>query len=367
VLAPTHSYVDGRELDGWREHDALAPYKVVRRRLLRSPIYPGQRRGPVKKFAAMVLDLALCIETALAVLRVAGEEGARTVCIGELIAGGWLLGLLCWIPGIRSVVYVHGEEITTGDAYDPRHRRARRGLRRADRVVVVSRFSQAQATRLLGSSAGRKLFLVPNGVDRGRFTPGVRRADLAERYGLSGAFVFVSICRLVEKKGVDNAIRALALVARTRPDCRLLVVGAGPYASELHSLAEVCGGGRVIFAGGVAEEELADHYRLGDVFVMPNRALANGDTEGFGLVFLEANACGLPAVAGTDGGSTEAVEHGVNGLVVDGRSVEQIAEAMLRLREDEGLRGELARGGLARAASADWQPVTERFVEVCLD
>lgn len=366
VLAPTHSYVDEQELAGWRAHDRLAPYTVLRRRRLRSPLGAGRAYGPLGKIAAIAADLALRVQTALAVLRLAGEVGARTVCVGELLAGAWLIALLRWIPGIRTVAYVHGEEITTEDAYDPRHRRARRALRGADRVVVVSRFSQAEAERLLGRSAPRKLFLIPNGVDRDRFRPGPARADLVRRYGLDGCFVFVSVCRLVEKKGVDNAIRALGVVTRKHPDCRLLVVGEGPYEAELHRLAQLCGDGRVIFAGAAPDEALADHYRLGDVFVMPNRALANGDTEGFGLVFLEANACGLPVIAGADGGSTDAVEHGVNGLVVDGGSVAQIAHAMTLLREDAGLRARLARSGLARAAAADWADRADAFLDVCL-
>ncbi len=125
--------------------------------------------------------------------------------------------------------------------------------------------------------------------------------------------------------------------------------------------------GKVIFAGSVPHGELAEHYRLGDVFVMPNRELPNGDTEGFGLVFLEANGCGLPVIAGRDGGSTDAVQHGVNGLVVDGGSVDEIAHAMLLLYEDAGLRDELRRQGMARAAGADWERKTRDFLAICLE
>ena len=107
------------------------------------------------------------------------------------------------------------------------------------------------------------------------------------------------------------------------------------------------------------------HYQLGDVFVMPNRRMPDGDTEGFGLVFLEANACGLPAIAGRDGGSTEAVEDGVNGLVVDGHSVDAVAAARLALREDAALYATLRRQGLAVAAASDWEVRTGAFLGVC--
>ena len=94
---------------------------------------------------------------------------------------------------------------------------------------------------------------------------------------------------------------------------------------------------------------------------MPNRRLANSDTEGFGLVFLEANACGPPVIAGSDGGSIDAVRHGVNGLLVDGHAVASIRDAMLALRTDAALRARLREAGLA-AAAADWRHKARAFV-----
>jgi phosphatidylinositol alpha-1,6-mannosyltransferase len=208
--------------------------------------------------------------------------------------------------------------------------------------------------------------LILNGVDQQRFRPQPRRTDLMRRYGLEGCFVFVCVCRLIQKKGVDHTIRAFEQVAAKHPASRLLIVGKGPFEPELKALVSEVGlAGRITFAGEVADADLPAHYALGDVFVMPNRALANGDTEGFGLVFLEANACGVPVIAGRDGGSVEAVEHGVNGLVIDGHSVEAVAAAMLRLREDGVLRARLRQGGLARAAAADWRGKAEQFLQVC--
>ena len=112
----------------------------------------------------------------------------------------------------------------------------------------------------------------------------------------------------------------------------------------------------------MTDDDLVDHYRLGDVFIMPNRELANGDTEGFGLVFLEANSCGLPVIAGRDGGSTDAVCHGQNGLVVNGNSVADIAAAMAALLFDASLRAKLREGARAMAAAADWKEKAALFM-----
>jgi phosphatidylinositol alpha-1,6-mannosyltransferase len=272
-----------------------------------------------------------------------------------------------FVPGVRTVSYVHGEEITTEDLYDREHVRGRRALQNSDAIIVVSRFTQQAVQRLLGSHAPAKVSLLENGVDGGRFHPGPRPDELIELYRLHNCFVFVSVCRLLEKKGVDHAIRAFAQVVARYPDTRYLIVGTGPYAETLRALAqELRLSDQVVFVGQVAEDELADHYRLGDVFIMPNRELPNGDTEGFGLVFLEANSCGLPVIAGRDGGSTDAVQDGGNGLVVNGHSVDDIAAAMLRLKEDPDLRARLRAQGLMVAARAGWAEKARAFLAICL-
>ena len=365
VVAPRISYADGLPTIGWREHDRGKPYRVIRLPLLRTVMAGAPRHG-LQRLLFLARDAAIRLRLMALLGWLMLTAGVRTVCVGELLASFWLIRLLRVMPGVRTVAYVHGEEITTEDAYDPAHRRGRQALLDSDRIVVVSRFTQHAVMALLDAAASQ-VSLIENGVDGGRFRPAPKSQELLELYRLEGCFVFVSVCRLLEKKGIDHAMRGFAAVVGRHPDSRYLVVGAGPYRPELQALAAELGlEAQVVFAGQVADAELADHYRLGDVFVMPNRELANGDTEGFGLVFLEANACGLPVIAGQDGGSTDAVQSGVNGLVVDGRSVEAVGGAMLLLRRDAGLRGALRQGGLAMAAAAGWAGKTQAFLDICL-
>jgi phosphatidyl-myo-inositol dimannoside synthase len=367
VLAPHINYADGLPMIGWREHDRRAPYRTVRLPLLRTVMRNVPWRGSVDKLLFRVSDLVIRLRLAATLLRLIRSEAAPAVCIGELLASSWIIELLRCLPRVRTIVYVHGEEITTDDPFDRRHRRARRALLRADRIVVVSRFTLGAVRGLLGAAADGKISLVENGVDTTRFHPMGKRPDLVELYRLRGAFVFVSVCRLLEKKGIDHAIRAFAEVARRHQECRYVVVGTGPYEETLRRIAVEAGvADSVVFAGEVPDEDLAEHYCLGDAFVMPNRKLPNGDTEGFGLVFLEANSCGIPVIAGCDGGSRDAVRHGANGLIVNGSSVEEIAAAMLSLREDAALRARLSRGALEIAAAADWRNKVEAFLQLCI-
>ena len=364
VVAPRIGYSDGLPLIGWREYDRVAPFPVQRLPLLRTVFAP--RRRMLGKVPQMARDVLIRGRLAWSVLRQV-RRGVRAVCVGELVASGWLLHLLRWVPGVRTLVYVHGEEITTDDPYDPGAVRRRRALLAADHVVVVSRFTQRAVVAMLGEALAGRIVLVENGVDTTRFFPAARQTDLVERYGLRGQFVFITVCRLLEKKGVDQVLRAFAQLLPAFPGMRYLVVGTGPYEAELQRLAAELGiAAAVAFAGNVAEHELVAHYRLGDVFVMPNRVLPNGDTEGFGLVFLEANACGLPVIAGRDGGSVDAVTDGENGLVVDGNSVPALLDAMRRMRGEEALRSQVAAVGLRAAKAADWNSRAEAFLQACV-
>lgn len=354
VMAPSSNYLTGKEFEDWHQFDRRVPYKIIRLPLLRT-LLSRQAKGPAMQWLFRIEDIALRLRIFARVAWAVWFEGVRTVCVGELLASAWMLPTFRLALGVRTLVYIHGEEITTEDGYDGGHQRARRALGAADAIIVVSRFTFGAVEALIGSEQCGKICLIENGVNRRLFTPGRRSPILLTRYDLADQFTFVSVCRLLEKKGIDTAIRGFAEVVRKHPNSRYVIVGDGAFAPELRALASELGlEGQVVFTGRVPDDELVDHYRLGDVFVMPNRRMADGDTEGFGLVFLEANSCGIPVIAGRDGGSTDAVAHDVNGLVVDGGSVEEVCGAMRIMREDYMLRKRLAAGGLARTERAGW-------------
>src|SRR6185312_3050985 len=154
------------------------------------------------------------------------------------------------------------------------------------------------------------------------------RAELRARYGLGDRPTVVCLSRLVPRKGQDVLIKALPSIRRR--------VGGGPYLDTLRKLAQERGvADHVKFTGGVATPELPAHHALADVFAMPCRTRGAGlDVEGLGIVFLEASASGVPVVAGESGGAPEAVQHNKTGLVVDGRSVDQVADAVAELLTD---------------------------------
>jgi phosphatidylinositol alpha-1,6-mannosyltransferase len=359
VLAPLINYMTGRELERCAAFDAAAPYTVHRVKLLRT-VFPPQMRWR-NRIAQAVQDVVVRGQVVAAIHRIVRTENITTLCIGELVAGGWLVRVARLLR-LSSIVYVHGEEVSITDSYDPDRRRRRATLAAADSVVAVSEFTKTALIALMQVDP-RKITLIPNGVDLSRFSPRARRADLLARYGLGGKRVLLTLGRLSPRKGQDKVIETLPALCATFPDLVYLLAGDGPSRDLLASRAEALGiRDRVVFAGSIPDHEVADTYALADVFIMANRTLPDGETEGFGLVFLEANACGVPVIAGRAGGSQDAVTDGVNGLTVDGEDEAMIAGAISRLLTDARLREVLIAQGLHKAAASAWPARAASFL-----
>jgi phosphatidylinositol alpha-1,6-mannosyltransferase len=219
--------------------------------------------------------------------------------------------------------------------------------------VANSRF-----TASLVEQAGvdrRRIHVIHPGCDAERFQP--RPVDRALRDRLLGARaggrVVLTVGNLVERKGHDMVIQALAQIISLIPDATYLIVGEGPYRDDLDRLARATGvRDRVVFAGRVDADGLPDVYALSDVFVMPSRVRhAAGDVEGFGLVFLEANACGKPVIGGRTGGIPEAIVDGKTGFLVEPESVADIADRLKTLLTDREVATEMGRQGRARVTA----------------
>jgi len=235
-------------------------------------------------------------------------------------------------------------------------------LRRADRLYAVSRYTAAALRSLVGPRAA-PVALLRNGVDLDRFSPAVDPGEIRKRHDLGADPVVVSIGRMVPRKGQDVLIDALPQVRAAVPGTRLLLVGTGRDEQRLRRRAVRRAGDGVIFAGRVAWDELPAYHRAGTVFAHPNRSRWAGlEQEGFGVVFLEAQACGVPVVAGRSGGSPEALEEGRTGLLVDGRDRDAVAGVLIDLLADEPRRaamGVAARTWVERSWS--WDTIVNRF------
>ena len=197
---------------------------------------------------------------------------------------------------------------------------------RADHYIPLSRLTLERFLKVWPVDPAR-CTVMHNAIHLDAFAPGPKDEALSARLGLSGRTVLMTFGRLdptEQAKGNDRVIRLLPRLAAKVPDVAYLICGKGGDRPRLERIAAECGvADRVVFAGAVPEEEKAAHYRLADVYVMPSVG------EGFGFVFLEAMACGIPAVASDVDGGREAVLEGEIGWLCDPHDPDSIEQAVL--------------------------------------
>lgn len=222
----------------------------------------------------------------------------------------------------RLLLVIYGLE-----AWRPAQRVTRLLLRRVDHVVSISEFTKGSFLEW-ARVPEHLVTVIPCCVEADRFAAGPKSPALVNRYGLAGRRVLMTVARLSHAeryKGVDEVIGVLPMVAESIPNISYLVVGDGPDRRRLETKAHACGvADRVVFAGYIDEAEKAVHYRLADLFVMPGRG------EGFGIVYLEAMACGIPVIASTLDASRETMLGGRAGDVVNPDEPEELRLAILR-------------------------------------
>jgi phosphatidylinositol alpha-1,6-mannosyltransferase len=373
---------------GAAEFDARQAFPVIR--------HPGSLMLPVPSVARRAA-------------RILRERDCDTVLFGAAAPLGLLAPALRRAGATRIVAITHGHE--AGWAVLPG---ARSLLRRiGDQVDVMTYLGEYSRARLAGAlspeAADRMVRLAP-GVDTSAFRPGAGGAAIRARLGLGDRPVVICVSRMVPRKGQDTLIRAwpqvLAGAARSSGPAEpgpggtavagetaaagetagaseaagaagattrragapvLLLIGDGPYRSDLVRLAERNGvSGSVVFTGPAPWEELPAYYDAGDIFAMPCRTRRRGlDVEGLGIVYLEASATGLPVIGGDSGGAPDAILDGETGFVVPGRSVATVADRVLSLLGDPAAARAMGERGMAWVDHEwRWDLVADRLAKI---
>lgn len=286
--------------------------------------------------------------------------------LGTVNDGRYGLWLRRWC-GLPYVVFVHGNEISRILSAPADHGLELRTLAQADRVVAVSRFTAGLVERA-GVPADRIEVVYP-GCDVDVYVPQPANPELRRKLlGRRGENrVILTTGNLVARKGHDIVIRALARVREVVPDVTYLIVGDGPYRADLEQLAQSRGvQDHVVFAGQASDAELPAIYALADVFIMASRERREADdVEGFGLVYLEAGACGKAVIGGRSGGIPEAIVERVTGLLVDPEDPDDVARALIRCLTEPGFSAALGKAGADRARREfTWPQYADRIQRV---
>ena len=282
------------------------------------------------------------------VRRLAHSHAVDLVVIDPALPAG-LIGPRLDLP---YAVIVHGAEVAIPARLPGTRRLLGRVLDGAAGVIAAGGYAARECERALGRPL--PTFLIPPGVDIDRFKPqsAAERVEARRRLELPiEAPTVVSVSRLVPRKGMDTLVRSAALLAGVREDLQVVIAGSGRDRRRLTRLAARVRA-PVRIPGRLSDDDLVSLYGCADVFAMLCRTRWRGlEQEGFGIVFLEAAAAGVPQVAGRSGGAHEAVADGETGIVLDPATPQSAAEAIGALLDDPERRKEMGDASRRRAES----------------
>ncbi len=355
LLPQENNYILCPKDPGWEQFDSQTGLQTIRRRIPAGNLIRDKLlKGLLYAFWTLVLDR---------------KYHFRKIHCGQVLSSGFTGWLMNKLFGIPYNIYVYGSE-TFRFGYSPLFMKyIKTFLSNAEYIVPNSQFTCNEFMAL--GIPPEKFKIITPGVDTGFFKPAPKDATLMEKYGLNGKTVLLTVARLDERKGHEVMIRAVADLSSQFPDLIYLIVGAGREEERLRKLTkELNVTDQVIFCGYIPDSELPKFYNLCDIFILLNRQTYDdvrlrGDYEGFGIVFLEAAACGKPVVAGDFGGVASAIENGRSGLIIDANDQSAIRQTLVSLIQNPSLREQLGQYGLERARqSFDWQIISREIMKI---
>lgn len=320
---------------GWKEFDSEQNFRIYRVPFINIP-----------KIRMPLVWLFLLFAAPFVIMK----ERPTIIHSGHAIETGFACAIMKWLFRRKYVVHTYGEEIKW---YSSGKYRALRqvlvwALRQADVITTISTYTQSNLVKL--GIPREKIMLLYPGVDLEKFQRIPDLSKLRDKYQLNGRKILLTVARLLERKGNDMVIRALPRVLKQVPNLVYLIVGEGREEEKLRFLVKRLNLGKhVVFVGRIPNDQVPQYYYLCDIFIMPNRMVeSTKDVEGFGIVFLEANACDKPVIGGKSGGAVDAIIDGATGLLVEPTSLDKIVSAILKLIADDRLASAMGQKGRKR-------------------
>ena len=265
---------------------------------------------------------------------------------GEILPMGIVGFILSKIFKIPYIIYTHSEDVGVLRSLKGERKLGVFILRNASKVISACKFGEDQLIKL--GIPEDKIFRLTPGVED-FFLRKINYSDIEkfkEDKNLKGRKILLTVGRLIKRKNHISVIKSLPCILKEVPQVLYLVIGRGPEENYLKELTEKMGlASCVRFEGEVSKEELFKYYACCDVFVMVSKECKEGDVEGLGIVFLEANALGKPVVGPNTGGPAEYIAHNFNGMKVNPDSQEEICKALIRLLKEERLCKKLGDNG----------------------
>jgi len=294
------------------------------------------------------------------IIKILNKHKIQQIHCAKVLSEGFAALCIKYIAHIPYLIYAHGEEITTGLVSRKFQWLIPKIYNGASAIIANSANTKTILEQIHINSD--KIHIIHPGVNADIFDVSTEDAKkIKDKYKIKDCPILLTVGRMQKRKGQDTVIRALTIIKEKFPNIKYIVVGSGKEYSYLQKLAdEQKMSDAVIFTGRVSDKDLPVYYAACDIFIMPNREI-NGDIEGFGMVFLEANAAKKPVIGGLSGGAVEAVVDRITGLSVDGTNVKAIADAVIFLLENPQKAKAMGEAGRQRIKNEfTWESVVQK-------
>lgn len=316
------------------------------------------------------LPLLKWLPALFALRRKIKREKIGHVLVGQILPLGAAALILFRFYKIKYSVILHGMDL----AYALKRPRKKwltgKILRRAEKIICANNYT-AEMARQFFPGIKSKLAVVNPGVKNNYqlYPPagGTNYELLKNKYKLNNKIILLSVGRLVKRKGFNKVIEAMPEVLKQVPDLIYVILGNGEESENYElSITNYELENNVLIINRATDQERDLWYNICDIFIMPSRNI-NGDFEGFGMVYLEANLAGKPVIAGRSGGVGDAVIDGQTGLMVDPENISEITAAVIKLVKDPLLRQQLGKRGRERAIKEfNWEKQVKKIYELII-
>jgi glycosyltransferase involved in cell wall biosynthesis len=313
------------------------------------------------KFFYLLVPFFILAEL-LALLKLIRKTKPDIIHAHWILPQGFVTALANKITGVPFVVTTHG-----GDIYGLQGKIASAlkdySLKNASTVTVVSKDIQSTIKHKFGESI--HTYVIPMGVDSTLFHPDKKNPQLREQYGIKGPFLLF-VGRLTEKKGGRYLIEAMPALMKQNPEVKLLVIGTGEEKMNLQHLTQNLSiSNNVIFAGAIPNNELPAYFATADIFIGPSIKVEGGDTEGFGLTFVEAAMSGCIIVGTNVGGISDIIVDGETGFLVPEKDPKALAVTLCDILEQLDTLSNITTAARQKMISQfDWQKIAEKYREI---
>ncbi|GLX82094.1 glycosyltransferase family 4 protein [Thalassotalea eurytherma] len=244
------------------------------------------------------------------------EHNITKIHTGRVIHEGVTAWLLSLFTNVKFITYVHGEDVETAATSGEHNLMVKQVCKHAETIICNS-LNSADIVKRLGYATDEKVKVLHPGVDASRFVPAETDDKFKQEMAWTNKKVIITVGRLQQRKGQDMMLKAMPDILKSHPDALYAVIGRGECKEQLTQLVDELNlKDNVQLLDEITDQQMIQCYQQCDLFILPNRTIGN-DIEGFGMVLVEAQACGKPVIAGDSGGTKETMVVNESGYILD--------------------------------------------------